>query len=196
MLLRSEYHRELPEFTAISAANCGHSRALAAAARHLGCKCVLVLLLSTSTDCEAAVSAFRVEVIRNINNGHEALEHATKLTSQRLESDVRVSPEGYQIILRDIMRGYGINAAQIVEAGEQREDFVHMILPGGIGVLADVIASYFTSPRATSPPTFLIIEPAHADYLYQSAMQVWLIVRFVPGFGVFKPCRGFIHDYF
>jgi diaminopropionate ammonia-lyase len=171
LLLSGEYRRELTSFTVVSATDGNHGKGLAAAAKDIGCKCVIVLHANVSIEREEAIAAYDAEIVRISGNYDESVEHAAELASSNdwiVVSDT--SYEGYEVIPRDVMQGYGTIAAEIIDSIADDEDFTHVFLQGGVGGLAAGIVSYFWEFYGGKRPTFIIVEPEQADCLYQSAI--------------------------
>ncbi|WP_353190353.1 diaminopropionate ammonia-lyase [Pandoraea pnomenusa] len=172
-------HREvLGGFTAISATDGNHGRALAAAAQSIGCRCVIVLHAHVSQEREQAIAAYGAEIVRIAGNYDASVEEAAALAERHgwhVVSDT--SYDGYEAIPRDVMQGYGTVAAEVVETLEGdagRKDDVcpitHVFLQGGVGGLAAGVVSYLWERWGERRPTFVVVEPAQADCLYQSAL--------------------------
>ncbi|VVD77584.1 diaminopropionate ammonia-lyase [Pandoraea iniqua] len=173
-------HREaLAGFTAISATDGNHGRALAAAAKSVGCRCVIVLHAHVSEEREQAIAAYGAQIVRIAGNYDASVTEAAALAQRNgwhVVSDT--SYDGYEEIPRDVMQGYGTIAAEIVETlasehSERADDasaVTHVFLQGGVGGLAAGVASYLWEQWGASRPTFVVVEPEQADCLYQSAM--------------------------
>lgn len=171
LLLSGEYQRGLADFTVVSATDGNHGKGLAAAAKDIGCKCVIVLHANVSIEREDAIAAYGAEIVRIAGNYDESVEHAASLAAANnwiVVSDT--SYEGYEIIPRDVMQGYGTIAAEIIDSLKDGEDFTHVFLQGGVGGLAAGIVSYFWEYYGSKRPTFVVVEPRQADCLYQSAI--------------------------
>ncbi|MFK0037080.1 MULTISPECIES: diaminopropionate ammonia-lyase [unclassified Pseudomonas] len=173
-LFAGKHAAELANFTVISATDGNHGRALAAAAQSIGCGCVIVLHANVSVERETAIAAYGAQIVRITGNYDESVEEAASLAernSWRVVSDT--SYEGYQDIPRDVMQGYGTIPAEIIEdlqaQSTPQPPFTHVFLQGGVGGLAAGIASYLWEHFAEQRPTFIVVEPAQADCLYQSA---------------------------
>lgn len=170
-LLSGDYKTELANFTVVSATDGNHGKGLAAAAQDIGCKCVIVLHANVSIEREEAIAAYGAEIVRITGNYDESVEHAAHIAATNnwiVVSDT--SYEGYEIIPRDVMQGYGTIAAEIIDACNTGEDFTHVFLQGGVGGLAAGIVSYFWEFFGSKRPTFVVVEPEQADCLYQSAL--------------------------
>ncbi|WP_017903988.1 diaminopropionate ammonia-lyase [Pseudomonas asplenii] len=173
-LLEGQYADVLADFTVISATDGNHGKGLAAAAQSIGCRCVIVLHANVSVEREEAIAAYGATIVRIAGNYDESVEEAAALALANdwiVVSDT--SYEGYEVIPRDVMQGYGTIAAEIVEAtaGGATPAFSHVFLQGGVGGLAAGIVSYLWEQHGEQRPTFVMVEPVQADCLYQSAVQ-------------------------
>ncbi|WP_186258188.1 diaminopropionate ammonia-lyase [Burkholderia gladioli] len=170
-LFAGRHAEELAALTVISATDGNHGTALAAAAQSLGCACVIVLHARVSAERERAIAAHGARIVRIAGNYDESVEHAARLAREQgwhVVSDT--SYEGYEAIPRDVMQGYGVIAAELLAQAAGQPPFTHVVLQGGVGGLAAGIASYLWEHFGASRPRFLVVEPAQADCLYQSAI--------------------------
>ena len=116
-LFAGAYKPGLSDFTVISATDGNHGKALAAAARSIGCRCVIVLHANVSVEREEAIAEYGAEIVRITGNYDESVAEAARLATANgwyVVSDT--SYEGYEEVPRDVMQGYGTVAAEIVEA--------------------------------------------------------------------------------
>jgi len=175
-LIQGGYADLVSKFTVISATDGNHGRALAAAAKTIGCACVIVLHANVSLEREAAIAAYGAKILRIIGNYDESVEEAARLAAANgweVVSDT--SYEGYQDVPRDVMQGYGAIAGEAlaqanVEASDQ-SPFTHVMVQGGVGGLAAGVVSYLWERYGADRPKFIVVEPVQADCLFQSAMQ-------------------------
>jgi diaminopropionate ammonia-lyase len=173
-LIRGRYRETVTNLTVISATDGNHGKALAAAARSIGCHCVIVLHAHVSEEREAAIAAYGARIIRIAGNYDESVEHAAQLAKANgwhVVSDT--SYEGYEAIPRDVMQGYGAIAAEVIEqsgATQGEPAWTHVFLQGGVGGLAAGVASYLWEHDGVERPRFIVVEPRQADCLYQSAI--------------------------
>ncbi|GLZ88056.1 diaminopropionate ammonia-lyase [Metapseudomonas resinovorans] len=173
-LLAGAHAAALADFTVISATDGNHGRALAAAAQSIGCHCVIVLHAHVSHEREQAIAAYGARIIRIDGNYDDSVHEAARLAEKNgwtVVSDT--SYEGYSEIPRDVMQGYGIIAAEALEALEPSIaecPFSHVFLQGGVGGLAAGMASYLWERYGAERPTMIVVEPRQADCLYQSAL--------------------------
>ncbi|VVE75891.1 diaminopropionate ammonia-lyase [Pandoraea sputorum] len=177
-LLSGEHRDALSGFTAISATDGNHGRALAAAAQSIGCRCVIVLHAHVSEEREQAIAEYGAEIVRIAGNYDDSVEEAAALASRhgwQVVSDT--SYDGYEVIPRDVMQGYGTVAAEVSEAldgdapqKDSASPVTHVFVQGGVGGLAAGIVSYLWERWGVWRPTFVVVEPEQADCLYQSAI--------------------------
>jgi diaminopropionate ammonia-lyase len=160
----------------ISATDGNHGRALAAAARDAGVRCVIVLHRHVSPEREQAIAAFGAEVVRIEGNYDASVAHAAALAREhgwQVVSDT--SYAGYEDIPRDVMQGYGTLADEVIEQHAEHarhaQPFTHVILQGGVGGLAAGVASYVWERFGARRPTLVVAEPRQADCLLQSALS-------------------------
>ena len=175
-ILDGRYAAQLADYTVISATDGNHGRGLAAAARDAGCRCVIVLHAHVSDEREQAIAAQGAQIVRLAGNYDESVQEAAHLAAAngwQVISDT--SYAGYEDIPRDVMQGYGTIAEEVVEQTGGRAGqpgaFTHVFLQGGVGGLAAGVASYFWEFHGAQRPRFLVVEPAQADCLLQSAIQ-------------------------
>lgn len=168
-LIEGRYRETVTNLTVISATDGNHGKALAAAARSIGCHCVIVLHANVSAEREAAIAAYGARIVRIAGNYDESVEHAAQLAKTNgwhVVSDT--SYEGYEAIPRDVMQGYGTIAAEVIE--QSGSAWTHVFLQGGVGGLAAGVASYLWEHDGAARPRFIVVEPHEADCLYQSAV--------------------------
>lgn len=179
-LFRGAYKEQLADFTVISATDGNHGKGLAAAARSIGCQCVIVLHAHVSQEREQAIAQYGARIVRITGNYDESVAEAARLArvnGWEVVSDT--SYDGYEDVPRDVMQGYGVIAAEVVEAlcpdegasaNAAKCPFTHVILQGGVGGLAAGVSSYFWERFGAQRPQVIIAEPVQADCLYQSAI--------------------------
>ncbi|BCQ27529.1 diaminopropionate ammonia-lyase (plasmid) [Caballeronia sp. NK8] len=164
----------LAHLTVASATDGNHGKALAAAARSFGCQCVIVLHAHVSEERERAIAKEGARIVRVEGNYDASVAEAARLAHDNgwhVVSDT--SYDGYTEIPRDVMQGYGVIAAEVLEqTASTRETpaFTHVIVQGGVGGLAAGVASYLWEWHGARRPRFIVAEPQQADCLYQSAI--------------------------
>ncbi|KQR73606.1 PLP-dependent lyase/thiolase [Burkholderia sp. Leaf177] len=170
-LFNGDYKALLHDFTAISATDGNHGRALAAAARSIGCRCVIVLHKHVNDERRIAIEMLGAEIVQIEGNYDESVKEAARLAKEHAWHVVSdTSYEGYEAIPRDVMQGYGTIAAEALEQNNSRP-YTHVFVQGGVGGLAAGVISYFAERDGERRPRFVIVEPMQADCLYQSALK-------------------------
>lgn len=173
-LLAGRHAGALRELVVISATDGNHGRALAAAARGIGCRCVIVLHAHVSAEREQAIAALGARIVRIAGDYDQSVAEAARLASAngwQVVSDT--SYEGYEEIPRDVMQGYGVLADEVLEPAPAAAPcpYTHVFLQGGVGGLAAGVASYFWERFGAARPVFVVVEPGQADCLLQSARR-------------------------
>ena len=175
-ILAGRYAEQLQDTTVISATDGNHGRALAAAAQDAGCRCVIVLHAHVSDEREQAIARYGARIVRISGNYDDSVHEAARLAAAngwQVISDT--SYDGYEDIPRDVMQGYAIVAAEVAEqTGAQPGEagaFTHVFLQGGVGGLAAGVASYLWELHGAARPSVIVVEPAQADCLQQSALH-------------------------
>ena len=175
-LLAGRHADRLGGYTVISATDGNHGRALAAAARDAGCRCVIVLHAQVSDEREQAIAALGACIVRIAGDYDDSVREAARLAAVngwQVVSDT--SYDGYESIPRDVMQGYAILADEVVEQTAARPGeagaFTHVFVQGGVGGLAAGVASHLWEFHGAQRPRLIVVEPAQADCLLQSALQ-------------------------
>ena len=171
-VLRGTYAAALKDYVVISATDGNHGRALAAAARSAGIRCVIVLHAQVSAERESAIAAYGAEIVRIAGNYDESVREAARLAAAhgwQVVSDT--SYEGYEDIPRDVMQGYGVMIDELLDGtGDAPCPWTHVIVQGGVGGLAAGVFSYLWERYGERRPIFVVVEPEQADCLLQSAL--------------------------
>lgn len=172
-LFAGQHAQALASFVVISATDGNHGRALAAAARSLGCRCVIVLHAKVSQEREDAIAACGAQIVRIAGDYDDSVAEAARLAREngwQVVSDT--SYEGYEAVPRDVMQGYGVIAEEVLEqSNPAAHPITHVLLQGGVGGLAAGVVAHFWARFGAQRPTFIVVEPEQADCLYQSALQ-------------------------
>jgi diaminopropionate ammonia-lyase len=174
-LFTGQHKSRLDGFTVISATDGNHGLALAAAAKDVGCQCVIVLHRNVSEEREKAIAAYGAKIVRIDGNYDASVQIAAELaTKNRWYVVSDTSYDGYEEIPRDVMQGYGAIVSEILAQeeidGGDTFPYTHIFLQGGVGGLAAGIVSYLWEYFGEKRPIFIVVEPKQADCLQQSAI--------------------------
>jgi diaminopropionate ammonia-lyase family len=167
-VLAGRFADALAGLVVASATDGNHGRALAAAARSAGCGCVIVLHAHVSEEREAAIAALGARIVRVAGDYDDSVREADRLAREngwQVVSDT--SYPGYETVPRDVMQGYAVIADELRE--QQALPFTHVFLQGGVGGLAAGVAAYLWEQWRAARPAIVVVEPAQADCLLQSA---------------------------
>lgn len=170
-LLAGRHAGALAGLVVISATDGNHGRALAAAARALGCRCVIVLHAQVSAEREQAIAALGARIVRVAGNYDASVHEAARLAGAngwQVVSDT--SYDGYEEIPRDVMQGYAVLADEVLDGVDPAAPcpYTHVLLQGGVGGLAAGVASYLWERFGAVRPVLVVVEPQQADCLMQS----------------------------
>ncbi|MFO0462047.1 MAG: diaminopropionate ammonia-lyase [Burkholderiales bacterium] len=163
----------LADLVVVSATDGNHGRALAAAARSLGCRCTIVLHANVAAEREAAIAAFGARIVRVEGDYDDSVVESARLAAEHgweVVSDT--SWDGYEAVPGDVMQGYGVIAEETIsDAGDpERCPWTHLVLQGGVGGLAAGVAGVLWDRYGAQRPRLVVVEPEQADCLLQSAV--------------------------
>jgi diaminopropionate ammonia-lyase len=171
-LISDNTRAELGEITFATATDGNHGRGVAWAASQLKCRAVIYVHKDTSVARIRAIESYGAEV--HIVDG--TYDDAVHLASQEAEANgwqviSDTSWEGYEDIPRWVMQGYTtmLTEAQEQLAGTGIVKPTHVFVQAGVGALAAAVTGFYASRFGADRPTHVVVEPATADCLYQSA---------------------------
>ena len=171
-LISDETRAKLGEITFATATDGNHGRGVAWAASQLKCRAVIYVHKDTSVARIRAIESYGAEV--HIVEG--TYDDAVHLASREAEANgwqviSDTSWEGYEDIPRWVMQGYTtmLTEAQEQLAGTGLIKPTHVFVQAGVGALAAAVTGFYASRFGADRPTQVVVEPATADCLYQSA---------------------------
>jgi len=169
--LQSDEVRKVASALTVACATDGnHGRSVAAGAQLFGCRCVIFLHPGVSQLREDAIARFGAEIVRTTGSYDESVNQAAD--TARREGWTVVSDtswEGYQEIPYRVMQGYTV---MIDEALQQLgHPPTHVFVQGGVGGLAGAVAGHLLDLYGDNRPKIIIVEPARANCLQESARQ-------------------------
>lgn len=167
-LISGKYSEITSTITVCCATDGNHGRSVAWGAKMFGCRCEIFIHQNVSVAREKAIAKFGADVHRIDGNYDDSVHIAAKVAKEKkyfVVSDT--SYEGYTEIPKNVMQGYTI---MVDEATHQMQvNPTHVFLQGGVGGLAAAIVAYFVESDYLNVPIFVIVEPAKAGCLLQSA---------------------------
>jgi diaminopropionate ammonia-lyase len=168
-LLKSDDFRALiQDLTCITATDGNHGRAVAWAARQLGCRAVVYMPKGSSV--------VRLENIRSLGADADIIDgnydDAVRLAADRARENgwllvQDTASPGYENIPIRVMQGY---LTMFEEAFEQMGGVMpsHVFIQCGVGSLAGSLQAYLVEKFGPQRPLLTIVEPTRAACYYQS----------------------------
>ncbi len=158
-------------FTVCCATDGNHGRAVAWGARCAGARCVVFLPGHVSANRAASIASLGAEVVHVSGIYDDALRACARAAEEKgwfLVSDT--SYAGGDETPTRVMHGYTVMVDEAVAALSGTRP-THLFVQGGVGGLAASVIGAFRQDLGTSSPKGVVVEPAAADCLYQSARQ-------------------------
>lgn len=148
-----------------------HGRAVAAGATLSGAQCKVFVHSGVSAARAEAIEAEGATVTRtpgNYDDSIAALNAAATDYGWQVVSDT--SWPGYEAIPSRVMQGYLVMAEESVrQAQEAGLAPTHVFLQAGVGGYAAAVAAFLTLKLDTNSPRVVVVEPARAACLFESA---------------------------
>ena len=157
------------DITVVSATDGNHGRSVAWGARTFGCRCVIFVHESVSQGRRDAIGRYGAQVREVKGNYDDAVRHAAATAATEgwtVVSDT--SYPGYSEIPLDVMHGYGVMAAEVVQQLANSQPPTHVFAQAGVGALAGAVCATFWLQWGDRRPRFVVVEPTHADCVYRS----------------------------
>jgi diaminopropionate ammonia-lyase len=171
--LKGEAVRSLASRLTVTCATDGnHGRSVAFGARLTGCHAVIFVHQGVSDAREAAIRECGAETRRVAGCYEDSVaeaNHAAANYGWCLVSDTSWS--GYEETPARVMQGYLLMVEEALQQGRgERGSFTHVFLQAGVGGFAAAVAAHLTLRLGPIAPRFIVVEPARAGCLFQSAM--------------------------
>jgi diaminopropionate ammonia-lyase len=145
-----------------------HGRSVAQGARLVGARAVVFVHSGVSQERVAAIARFGAEMVRVAGSYDDSVEEAARVADKNgwtIVSDT--SWPGYERIPALVMQGY---TAMVREALRQLpEPPTHVFVQAGVGGVAAAVAGHLALALADRSPLFVVVEPARAACIYESA---------------------------
>jgi diaminopropionate ammonia-lyase len=167
-LHRAEVREIASRMTVACATDGNHGRSVAQGAQLVGTRAVIFVHSGVSGERVAAIARYGGEIIRVHGNYDDSVAEATRMCGERgwiVVSDT--SWLGYERIPGLVMQGY---TAIISEALRQMPDPpTHLFIQAGVGGVAAALAGHFAVLLGKRRPTVVVVEPARAACVYETA---------------------------
>ena len=154
--------------TVTCASDGNHGRSVAWGARMFDCDAVVYLPAHVTEVRADAIRSFGARVVRVDGEYDDAVAQAARDARRNgwtVISDT--SYPGYMDIPRHVMVGYTVMVGEALRAGEAP---THVFIQGGVGGLAAAVIGHLWERLGEDRPVAVIVEPAAADGLLQSAL--------------------------
>ncbi len=168
-LIAGTYIELTSKITVCCATDGNHGRSVAWGAQKFGCNCEIYIHRNVSIGREKAIAKYGAEVNRIEGNYDDSVRIAAEVAEENsyyVVSDT--SYEGYTDIPKDVMQGYTVMVDETMK--QMKETPTHVFLQGGVGGFPAATVSFLVE-SLDCPPIFVIVEPANADCLFQSAVN-------------------------
>ena len=175
-LAAGEYRHIVADITVTCATDGNHGRAVAWAARTFGCRCVVYLHERVSAGRADAIAAYGAETVRvsgNYDDSVRRAQHDAEQFGRFVISDTAYP--GCEDVPRDVMQGYTLIAAEVLEQIADGDAPTHIFLPGGVGGLAAAVAGHLWQTLGADRPRLIVVEPQRAACLLESARAGYCI---------------------
>ncbi len=155
--------------TFAAATDGNHGRAVAWGAAQAGARAVIYLHAGVSPGREAALRALGAEIVRVSGNYDDSVRQCARDAAEQgwhVVSDT--SWEGYRETPTAVMAGYSLIAREVVEQIGARPPS-HVLVQAGVGGVAAAVCVEFRDAWGDGAPRFVVVEPALAPCLLESA---------------------------
>ena len=164
----SEVRNVAAGLTFACATDGNHGRSVAQGAEFVGAKSVVFVHSGVSEARVAAIAGFGADMVRVAGNYDQSVEEAARVATEKgwtIVSDT--SWPGYERIPGLVMQGY---TAMVREALAQMEEPpTHVFVQAGVGGVAAAVAGHLAILFAEKRPMFIVVDPARAACLYETA---------------------------
>ena len=167
-ILSKETKEKIGDITFVTATDGNHGRGVAWTANQLGQKSVVYMPKGSAMERLENIRKEGAEADIMDMNYDEAVRLAQKMAEEKGWVVVQDTAwEGYEDIPRWIMQGYTTMGHEIMEQIPEKP--THIFLQAGVGSMAGAMTGFFSNLYVEEKPMIVIVEPAKADCLYQTA---------------------------
>lgn len=145
-----------------------HGRSVAQGAGLVGARSVIFVHSGVSNERVAAIARFGAEIVRIAGDYDQSVREAARVAAERdwtVVSDT--SWPGYERIPGLVMQGYTVIVREALKRLAQPP--THIFLQAGVGGFAAAVAGHFAIVLGEDRPRAIVVEPARAACLYETA---------------------------
>ncbi|MDX8541755.1 diaminopropionate ammonia-lyase [Mesorhizobium sp. M4B.F.Ca.ET.215.01.1.1] len=145
-----------------------HGRSVAQGAGLVGARSVIFVHSGVSNERVAAIARFGAEIVRIAGDYDQSVKEAARVAAERdwtVVSDT--SWPGYERIPGLVMQGYTVIVREALKRLAQPP--THIFLQAGVGGFAAAVAGHFAIVLGEDRPRAIVVEPARAACLYETA---------------------------
>jgi len=163
------YAEQAKAVTVCTATDGNHGRSVAWGARLAGCRCRIYIHKEVSEGRKQAMEDLGAEVVR-VDGDYDYSVHfcAEEAAANGWFVVSDTSYEGYSDMPQQVMAGYSLMAAEILEACADTPP-THVFVQAGVGGMAAAVCAQMWMTLGKRRPRFVIVEPEHAACLLASA---------------------------
>ena len=145
-----------------------HGRSVAQGAQLVGARSVIFVHGGVSEARVAAIARYGAEIVRVAGTYDNSVAEAARVAAARgwiVVSDT--SWEGYERIPALVMQGYTMIVREALR--QLAEPPTHVFVQAGVGGVAAAVAAHFTLLFGEGRPTFVVVDPARAACVFETA---------------------------
>lgn len=145
-----------------------HGRSVAWGAQLAGAACEIFIHAGVSQARADAMASYGAHINRIDGSYDDSVALAARMADERGWTVVSDTAwDGYEDIPLAVMQGYTVMIGEALDGLDQPP--THIFLQAGVGGLAAAVASYATQRLAAAAPKIVVVEPARAACLYETA---------------------------
>ena len=145
-----------------------HGRSVAQGAQLVGARAVIFVHGGVSDARVAAIARFGAEMVRVEGTYDDSIVEAARVSAAKgwtVVSDT--SWDGYERIPGLVMQGYTVIVREALR--QLAEPPTHVFVQAGVGGIAAALAGYFALLMGDKRPTFVVVDPARAACIFETA---------------------------
>ena len=145
-----------------------HGRSVAQGAQLVGARAVIFVHGGVSDARVAAIARFGAEMVRVEGTYDDSIVEAARVSAAKgwtVVSDT--SWDGYERIPGLVMQGYTVIVREALH--QLAEPPTHVFVQAGVGGIAAALAGYFALLMSDKRPTFVVVDPARAACIFETA---------------------------